>query len=164
MKSIEEQIIDILDNARQEIADNLQQAGITTTGKTANSLRVVSGDGHIKLIQDRSEGGAPLATTEIGRRAGAVPSDFTAIIEQWSRDKHIPFDTDKERRAFAGAVAWGKIRRRGYGRPSPSDFGSSQAVIYTPVVHDTLDKLRKTIVDGIRAEVVASIKTNKSSF
>lgn len=153
---VRKEIAGILENARADIQANLEAEGVNASGRTSNSLQVeVYADG-VRLFSDGS--GAPIQTTEFGRRAGAIPSNFTDIIEQWSRDKGISFDTDKERRAFASAVAWGKIRMRGYGRPSPSDHGSALETIYTPVVDKYIPQIKKAVKSGILLDVHSIVK------
>lgn len=136
---MEEKIKAILEDAVAQIQLNLDAKGINASGLTSEGFRVIEYDGGIKLVYDGS--GAPLSTLELGRPAGAIPMDFVSIIEQWSRDKGLQFADDKERRRFAGAVAFGKIKERGFGRPAPSDFGSSDATVYSDVVFETAKKL-----------------------
>lgn len=150
-----DEIESILESAKDRIVANLDSNGITASGRTKEGFKVISDDKSVKLIYDRSAGGAPLSTTEQGRESGAIPTDFVSILEQWSRDKNIPFDSDKDRHKFAGAVAFGKIKPRGYGRPSPSDFGSISAVVYTPVVQEAATELYNK-VPGIIASYIKS--------
>lgn len=153
---IREQIAEILERAKVDIQVNLEVQGVNASGRTSESLKVeVYADG-VRLLSDGS--GAPIQTTEVGRRAGAIPYDFTSIIEQWSRYKGLHFDTDKERRAFASAVAWGKIRTRGYGRPAPSDHGSVSRTIYTPVVDKYITDIRQALKNGILGDVTTILK------
>lgn len=143
----------ILENARQQIVRNIQTNGITASGRTENNIVVKKYDGGVKLVLNEGVGLPPLGTLESGRKSGKIPMSFTAIIEQWSIDKGLQFETDKERLKFAGAVAWGKIRERGYGRPSSSDYGNRANVIYTPVIeyakNSINEELKKAVANGM---------------
>lgn len=149
----------LLEETRQRIVSRLSDENITVTGKTARSLRVVVEGDHVILKQDGQAGGAPIQTTEKGRRAGGIPMDFAGIIEQWSKDKGLTFESDRERRRFAGAVAFGKIRRYGFGRPSPSRFGRVNAVIYTPEIQEARDRIKKVVSLKIRQMIRTNITT-----
>ena len=52
---------------------------------------------------------------------------------------------EKEAKKIAGAVAWGKIRKFGYGRPSGTTFGSEKKDIYSPVLEKIKEKIEKEI-------------------
>lgn len=156
MNALKRKIYDILDRARADICANMDAQGITASGRTKESLQVEEYEGGVRLVQRSEVGGAPIQTTEVGRRPGKVPANFTDIIVQWSIDKGLQFQTDRERRKFAGAVAWGKIRQDGYGRPSSSAWGNKSATIYSPVVESVADEIKSAIF----ASVKEIIKTN----
>lgn len=143
----------LLENAKLQIQANLASEGINASGRTSDSLRVIVDDNTVKLVQDISNGCAPIATAEVGRNSGRIPYDFTRIVYEWSMDKGLSFENDKERMKFAGAVAWGKIRNRGYGRPGPSDFGRVKADVYSPVVEDVENSVRDLVTLKV-AEVI----------
>jgi len=133
-----------LEAARDEIKTSLSGQKINASGRSAEGFQVRTSATRAQLYYSRTAGGAPLLTLEQGRAAGAVPRNFTEIIEQWSRDKGIRFADEKERRRFAGAVAYGKIKRFGYGRPSPARYGS-RTYNWTLVVEQTGDRLKKSL-------------------
>ena len=141
---MKEEVTKILENARQSIVTNLMSAGITTTGKTASSLQVIPYNGGVKLISNGS--GAPITTTEIGRMAGKQPP-FDSIL-QWTFDKGLSFESEGKRRSFAFATSR-KIGMYGYGRPSRSNYGSTNEIIYSNVLKSTREVLNSTVTGGV---------------
>ena len=144
MSALSDYIKKELEQARDEIKASLSGQKINASGRSADGFRVRVTDTRAQLYYSRDGGGAPLTTLEHGRPAGAVPRNFTEIIEQWSRDKGLRFTDEKERRRFAGAVAYGKIKRFGYGRPSPARYGS-RTYNWTLPVQETGDRLKKAL-------------------
>jgi len=144
MSALSDYIKKELERTRDEIKAALSGQKINASGRSSEGFRVRISDTRAQLYYSREGGGAPLMTLEHGRPAGAVPGNFTEIIEQWSRDKGIQFADEKERRHFAGAVAYGKIKRFGYGRPSPARYGS-RTYNWTLPVQETGDKLKKAL-------------------
>lgn len=149
-----DKIITILEEAKNLIQSNLSSKEISASGRTASGFKVEEYDGGIRLVYDLSKGGAPLRTTEAGRKSGKIPDGFIDVIEQWAIDKpSISFESESELTKFAGAVAFGKIKNRGFGRPSPSDYGSIDATVYSQVVLDTATRLYNEI-PGIFASYI----------
>jgi hypothetical protein len=105
-------------------------------------------DGGVRLVARAGER-ASLDTLEIGRPAGKVPSGFTAILEQWSRDKGIMM-SDKDRRTFAYFLGK-RIQREGTRRNAQHED------IYSSAVEEAVKKIEKTIL----SRVTEIIKTNK---
>ena len=138
-----EEILRMLNEGVASIRGAISSRGITASGVTENGFKARVVGNHYQLVYDNT--GAPLETLEEGRKPGKIPYGFVEIIERWSKEKGMSFPSDKERRRFAGAVAFGKIRQRGFGRPSPSDWGSRSETIYTPVIEDTVRELRREI-------------------
>lgn len=152
------EITDILDAAIYQIRSNLDAKGINASGRTAAGFRVVETDTKVQLIYTTDTGGAPLSTLESGRRSGKVPEGFTTIIEQWARDKGLTFGSDKELRSFAGAVAYSKIKPRGYGRPSSSDYGSVDNTVYSETIFDTAVELNNKLPEIIVSYITQRIR------
>lgn len=100
MTDLEQRVTERLEALRQEIVANIEQKGITASGRTQRSLQVVQYNGGAKLIAAAGDR-APLETLEIGREGGKVPRGFTDILMQWSKDKNLFFESDKDRRRFA---------------------------------------------------------------
>lgn len=86
--SIENTINKYVDEFIEAFKRNMEEKNINASGRTINSLRKVNYNGGIQVIIG-GDNTAPLATLEIGREAGSVPSNFSQIIEQWARDKGI---------------------------------------------------------------------------
>ncbi|MCC8093355.1 hypothetical protein [Akkermansia sp.] len=144
MSALSDYIKKELEQSLKEIQASLSGQKINASGRSSEGFRVRVSDTRAQLYYTRDGGGAPLSTLEQGRPAGAVPRNFTEIIEQWSRDKGLHFTNEKERRRFAGAVAYGKIKRFGYGRPAPAWYGS-RTYNWTPVVDAAADALKKSL-------------------
>ena len=144
-------VVDVLELAKKNIQKNMQDENINATGKTSDSLEVVV-DGNTVIL--RNSNSVPFETTEQGRPSGNVPKNFTEIIYQWHNDKGLNWGDEKQAKKIAGAVAWGKIRRFGYGRPSGTIFGSEKKDIYTPVVEDVTEKIGKMI----EAKIIETLK------
>lgn len=144
MSALSDYIKKELEKTRDEIKAALSGQKIPASGRSADGFRVRVSDARAQLYYSRGQGAAPLATLEHGRAPGAVPRNFTEIIEQWSRVKGLQFDSEKERRQFAGAVAYGKIKRFGYGRPAPARYGS-RAYNWTLPTEQAGDRLKKAL-------------------
>lgn len=74
----------ILDKMVAEMRDNLAKTGTNASGRTSQSLRVVMTNTGGQIWGRRYFRGV-----EQGRAGGRVPRGFTAIIEQWIKDKGI---------------------------------------------------------------------------
>lgn len=138
----------ILERVREQIQANLETYGINASGRTSASLVVEYYDGGVRLKSDGS--GAPFWTTETGRMPGGMPP--VDAIFQWSIDKGLEFGTERERLSFAWATAK-TIEARGYGRPSRSDYGSTEEVIYTTVIDAAIPEIRRVLRDSLAAEI-----------
>ena len=135
-------VLEILETAKIEIQENMATEGINASGETSASLTVtVDGD----LVRLSNENKTPFETTEHGRPSGNVPRNFTDIIYKWHKDKGLDWGDEKEAKKIAGAVAWGKIRKFGYGRPSGTTFGSEKKDIYSPALEKIKEKIEKEI-------------------
>ena len=144
-------VVDVLELAKKNIQKNMQDENINATGKTSDSLEVVV-DGNTVIL--RNSNSVPFETTEQGRPSGNVPKNFTEIIYQWHKDKGLNWGEEKEARKIAGAVAWGKIRKFGYGRPSGTFFGSKKKDVYSPVI----EKVREELEVDLKNEIEVKIK------
>ena len=121
---IKKYVAERLSQAVAEIQASMASGNINASGRTSASFRVVdTGDG-LQLVGGGKDT-APIATLEVGRRPGNVPAGFTAILEQWSRDKGLQFETESKRRSFAYLLGR-KIAREGTQRyREPQDVYSS---------------------------------------
>ena len=148
---VKKKVVEILEDAKVEIQENMIKEGINASGTTSNSLAVTVNENFVRLANENKN---PFETTEEGRPSGKVPENFTDIIFQWHKDKGLNWGDEKEARKIAGAVAWGKIRKFGYGRPSGTFFGSEKKDIYTPVI----GKVRKKLEVDLKNEIEVKIK------
>ncbi len=130
----------ILERAKEQIQANLATYRINASGRTSASLKVEYYEGGVRLVSDGS--GAPFPTTEIGREPGGMPP--VDAIFQWSIAKGLQFETEQKRLSFAWAVAK-TIEARGYGRPSRSDYGSTEEVIYTTVIDAAMTEIQAAV-------------------
>lgn len=128
-------VIEVLEEAKQRIQDNMAAKDINASGRTSRSFRVERYNGGVRLVMGGTgEPTAPLETLEVGRPAGPIPSNMTDILVQWSRDKGIPFDRESQRRSFAYLLGR-RIEREGTLRHKHNED------IYTTVVMDTAESI-----------------------
>ena len=128
-------VIEVLEEAKQRIQDNMAAKDINASGRTSRSFRVERYNGGVRLVMGGTgEPTAPLETLEVGRPAGPIPSNMTDILVQWSRDKGIPFDRESKRRSFAYLLGR-RIEREGTLRHKHNED------IYTTVVMDTAESI-----------------------
>jgi hypothetical protein len=128
-------VIEVLEEAKQRIQDNMAAKDINASGRTSRSFRVERYNGGVLLVMGGTgEPTAPLETLEVGRPAGPIPSNMTDILVQWSRDKGIPFDRESQRRSFAYLLGR-RIEREGTLRHKHNED------IYTTVVMETAESI-----------------------
>lgn len=96
-----------LQDLAQRIADNISRNGQRASGRTQRSFEVKDEGDTITLYGRKAFG-----TMETGRRGGRVPRNFREILYEWSIDKGIQFDTERERASFAYLLAK-KIQKEG---------------------------------------------------
>lgn len=140
-------VVEILEECKAEIQRNLAEQGVNASGRTSRGLVVEKYDGGVRLV---ATDGAPLATTEIGRRPGKVPVGFRQIIEQWSRDKGLLFPTESDRKRFAFLTAR-KIAEEGTQRHK-----NPRADIYSPAVEKAVSELETVLYKA----TIEAIKTH----
>lgn len=151
--SIEQDILRVLMQTRDEIRANMASKGINASGRTSASLTAEQYADGVRLYFKAGDR-APMETLEIGRPAGKVPYRFTDIIVQWSKDKGLNWGNEKQRRKIAGAVAWGKIRRFGTNRHThPVD-------VYSTPMQQAKERLQK----DIRVAIVGMMQTATANF
>lgn len=157
MNDLRQIVVDRLEQLRQDIVANIEQKGITASGRTQRSLQVQVYSGGVRLIAQAGER-APIPTLEVGRPGGRVPRNFTDIIVEWSKDKGLAWGDDKRRRKIAGAVAWGKIRREGTNRHKRHEDVYSTLV--TKAAEDLQEQVVKSVKEMIFGYVTQTINTN----
>ena len=97
---IKKQVAERLSKAVAEIQASMVAGNINASGRTSASFRVVETEDGLQLVGGGKDT-APVGTLEVGRSSGNVPAGFTAILEQWSRDKGLQFETESKRQSFA---------------------------------------------------------------
>lgn len=128
-------VIEVLEEAKQRVQDNMAAKDINASGRTSRSFRIERYNGGVRLVMGGTgEPTAPLETLEVGRPAGPIPSNMTDILVQWSKDKGIPFDRESQRRSFAYLLGR-RIEREGTLRHKHNED------IYTTVVMETAESI-----------------------
>jgi hypothetical protein len=134
-----------LELLREQIKANMEQEGENASGRTSRSIVVESDEGITRLVGG-GEGCAPLATLESGYK-GAV--SFGRLF-QWSKDKGIEFDSDKERRKFTFLLQR-KIARDGTRRYN------KHVDVYTTPVAQAVDEIVARCGDIIIEQIKSTL-------
>lgn len=143
--AIEIYIKERLELLREQIKANMEREGENASGRTSRSI-VVESDGGITRLVGGGEGCAPLATLESGYK-GAV--SFGRLF-QWSKDKGISFDSDKERRKFTFLLRR-KIAKEGTRRYS------KHVDVYTTPVAEAVDEIVARCGDIIIEQIKSTL-------
>lgn len=153
MAEIKESIISILTQAVSDIRQRMADENENASGRTSASLRVEDRGTSVALvIGSETERTAPAETLEVGGGPGTRWPTFKGIIYQWSKDKGISFDDERERWRFAACKAW-KIEQEGTQRhESPVD-------IYSSVLDGVAKKVRQTMFAEVTQRIENQIKT-----
>lgn len=167
MDELEQQIIAILTQARDEMRANMQAQRINASGRTSASLRVekyargvrlVGGTDGVHPVSDAPSGidaadTAPIPTLEFGRAGGGnppVPRGFYYIIREWTREKGLNFSSESERGTFAYFLAR-KIAREGTKRHQiPAD-------VYSTPVMNARERIEIAIKSSLRNTISAAL-------
>lgn len=167
--TIEENIVQILTQCRDEIRANMSNKGINASGRTAAAFKVGKSDGGIMLYLDRSGRTAPLHTLEIGRPAGNVPGGFSlrraktgpyagrpdvsntfkAILIRWAAEK--------------GYADFGWASATGLGRKIAYD-GTARHHKHEDVYSTPVNKAVRELTRNIQIAISASIKAATTNF
>lgn len=155
---LEDKIRDRLEQLRDEIVANIEQKGITASGRTQRSIEVVKYPGGVMLVA-RAGNRAPIPTLEVGRPAGNVPGGmrrtkegkmdvsnvFKAILVQWAKDKGL---TD---------FGWGQATVLGRRIAAEGTLRNKQ---HEDVYSSAVREAAKDIEGIVLASVKETIKTN----
>lgn len=176
--TLEADIIRILSETRDKIRANMDAQKVNASGRTSASIRVEPYEGGVKLvggtdsdhtIQDSpgiyGSDTAPIPTLELGRKEGGAPRGFYYIIREWTKEKGLHFDTDKERNTFSYLVSR-KIANEGsqrYREPS------KRKDIYSTPVEEAKVKINEILRESLSRTVRAamggsSVKGLKGAF
>lgn len=176
--SLEQQIISVLNNTRDQIRANMEREGVNASGRTSASIRVVTGTGVFALVGGYNsahgvQGGdgitagdtAPIPTLEVGRKGGGnppVPRGFYYIIREWTRVKGLSFASETERNTFSYFLSR-KIAREGTERHE-----HNKDIYSTPVNNARtvlMDIFRGSLQNTIRAALGrAQVTSLKGAF
>lgn len=153
IEDAEKRVNEILNDTLNRIKDEMTRKNISASGRTSDSLRVESDDKGMRLVigGDRT---APAATLEVGRAGGRVPAGFYGIIIQWTRDKGLTFESERERNTFSFFTAR-KIAAEGTLRHKQN------VDVYSLAVRDASDTIRRDITEAFSHIVAAEVKTAK---
>lgn len=145
VNGIKKRVTERLSRAVAEIQASMASGNINASGRTSASFRVVETEEGLQLVGGGKDT-APIATLEVGRRPGNVPAGFTAILEQWSRDKGLQFETESKRKSFAYLLGR-KIAREGTQRyREPQD-------VYSSITRQAADDIGE-MIKGMIASVI----------
>lgn len=142
MDVLNEHIVAILTECKEEIQERMLSEKINATGKTSKGLQVEVYDGGVRLVETEK---TPVKTLEVGRESGWVP---IAPLIEWAGAK---FGLgEKEAKSMAYAVRH-KISIEGTER-----YKNPRNDIYSPAVEKAIEKIN----DTIGAVIEEAIKTN----
>lgn len=167
--TLQEDIIRILTQARDEIQANMQSKNINASGRTSRGFAVEPYKGGIRLVLKHEEtaqveckprgfgsvrvGTAPLSTLEIGRPGGKVPRGFYYMIKQWTRDKGLQFASESERQTFSFFAAR-KIAKVGTKR------NREHVKVYDTPVKKAQYEIKKDIRAAVAGAITQAAKSN----
>ena len=153
--TIDEQIVALLERAKDDIQTMMEQENINASGRSSRSFRVEQYDGGVRLVYGGADT-APLGTLEVGRPGGNVPGGFVttkagvrdvsktfkAILIQWAKDKGI------------ADFGWGRATMLGRRIAEQGTLRHMNPVdVYTSIVMETAERVK----DGLRSVFTMSI-------
>ena len=171
--TLEQDILSVLTQARNEIQANMQSKGINASGRTSRGFIVEKYDGGLRLVLRHDEtatiqcaprppkgldsvtvGTAPLNTLEVGIDGiKRPPRGFYYMIKQWTRDKGLQFTSESERQTFSYFTAR-KIVKFGTGRHRRPEQ------VYDIPVAKAQYNIRRDIRAAISGAMIESVQTN----
>lgn len=167
--TIEQNIVQILTQCRDEIRANMASKGINASGRTSAAFKVEKVDGGIALYLDRSGRVAPLHTLEIGRPAGNVPGGFSLRVAKTGAYAGKP-DVSNTFKAILikwaaekGYADFGWAAATGLGRKIAYD-GTQRHKQPVDVYSTPVEKARKTIAESLNYFIASLIKNTQTHF
>lgn len=131
-----DKVVDILEQAKEDIQRRMAEESINATGRSSASWRVEQYPNGVRLVYGNADT-APLPSLEVGISPEEAPTDmrtFMAALIDWSRAKGIQFPTEGRRRSFSYLLGR-RIQREGTLRHmKPVD-------VYTTIVMDTAQQV-----------------------
>lgn len=159
--TLKDEIINILEEAKNEIILNIENEGIKASGKTQKSLKVIEYDKGVRLVGGGGDA-APIGTLQYGRKPGKVPLNFIEIIVKWIEAKGIDYETIPYKRQpserwqpkYLSGDERGKYKRAYFIKKKIKKYGTLRFVnnnlnIYTPVQKEVKDKIEKIFLAKI---------------
>lgn len=163
-ETIKDELTALLEELAENIRGEMASKGVNASGRTSASIRVVAEDTKLKLVSGGAEthtlpenssiwtwNAAPALTLEVGRTGGNVPKGFYWILKEWSREKGLNFESEKERGTFAYFLAR-KIAREGTQR------NRENITVFSPLVASTAEKVKRTYLQYVKAEIIERAK------
>lgn len=164
---LENEIIKVLEQTRDEIRANMEAQRINASGRTSASLRVEEYHGGVRLVggYDKTRDvphspgiyaneTAPIPTLEFGREGGKVPRGFYYIIKDWTNAKRLNFANESERATFAYFVAK-KIAREGTQRHD------IHADVYSTPTVKARDRIKEILRQTVKGAILAGLAGGK---
>jgi hypothetical protein len=153
---IKDKIIEILEEAKLSIIENIDKQGIKASGRTQKALHVVSNENHIMLINNGT--GAPFTTLQYGRGAGKVPKNMNDILVQWMKDKGIqvePIPYKTERPHKYTPIERGYMQRAYFISQKIQEEGTNRHKapnenVYTKPIEVAIAKITKLLVTEVK--------------
>lgn len=167
--TLEQDILRVLTQAKDEIQAAMQSKGINASGRTSRGFAVEKDADGIRLVLNHNEtaqveckprgfgsvqvGTAPLSTLEVGRAGGKVPKGFYYMIKQWTRDKGLQFGSESERQTFSYFTAR-KIAAEGTKR------NTNHVDVWSTPVNKAMEQLQSDIRASVAGAVFEAVDTN----
>ena len=164
---LENEIIKVLEQTRDEIRANMEAQRINASGLTSASLRVEEYPGGVRLVggYDKTRDvpnspgiyandTAPIPTLEFGREGGKVPRGFYYIIKDWTNAKRLSFANESERATFAYFVAK-KIASEGTQRHD------IHADVYSTPTVKARDRIKEILQQTVKGAILAGLAGGK---
>ena len=142
MASLEERILQRLNEAKDAIVSNIKPKGISASERTQNAIKVNQEGSTFKLYKE-SGNVASMESLEIGEGAGARPQGFKEIILQWMKDKGISSGNESKDRSMAFLISR-KIEKEGTNRHKQNDN-----TVYSPIVEQLTKDIKEIVTDSI---------------
>lgn len=100
-------LVSRIDNLKTEIQTNLEANKETASGRTSESIRVITMCDGIALVAGPVGEVAPIASLEVGQEPSVVP---IGTLRQWAMDKGKRYGLWNTDEATINRIAWGAQR------------------------------------------------------
>ncbi len=149
-KQMSEAVEHRLMRLRDDIRQSIDSQGLTASGRTAQSLRVVVEPTEVSLW---GRAFFPALETGSSRWTGATGircsfAEFKGIIRDWATAKGLSFGQHKEHERTLGAIT-AKIIREG----TRQKRSGQRLDVYTTLVNEAVEDCGDLVVDVVNAQV-----------